>query len=271
MVEYISGNDMTGKYDLIFGIGAACSCSQSLRAAGLQFASFPWDWIGFPSMPERAKIMCEGYKGWMEMEDLEYLGPSNGKGKAQYRNRKNGILSNHEFLMGVPLAETFPAVKERYDRRIARLDRLIRSARRPVLVLRLDTPAKAGVPTPLEDCRECRRILSEGYPGIRFEVCLISLDHERTFADRLEEEVEPGLLHVAFDYADHTPGVPDFTVDFNLLAPFLKSRFSVRDYRTPEEKRAWRETCRRKKYEKAGVSSFWGLAMHRIRKHLHLT
>ena len=56
------------------------------------------------------------------------------------------------------------------------------------------------------------RLLSEGYPGIRFEVCLISLDRGRAFADRIEEEPEPGLLHVAFDYADHTPGVPDFTV-----------------------------------------------------------
>ena len=261
---------MTGMYDLIFGIGAACSCSQSLRAADLQFASFPWDWIGFPSMPERARIMCEGYKGWMEMEDLEYIGPIGGR-KAQYRNRKNGILSNHEFFVDVPLSESFPGVKERYDRRIARLDRLIRTARRPVLVLRLDTPAKAGEPTSLEDCRECRRILSEGYPGIRFEVCLISLDRGRSFADRVEEEPDDGFLHVAFDYADYTPGVPDFTVDFKLLAPFLKSRFKVRDYRTPEEKRAYRELHRRQKYAKAGVDGFWGLVIQRIRKHLHLT
>jgi len=254
---------MTGNYDLIFGIGAACSCSQSLRAADLQFASFPWDWIGFPSMPERARIMCSGYKGWMEIEDLEYIGPI-GAGKAQYRNRKNGILSNHEFKTDVPLEEAFPAVKERYDRRIERLDRLIRSARRPVLVFRLDTPAKAGIPTSLDDCRECRRILSEGYPGTRFEVCLISLDRGRPFADRIEEEPEDGFLHVAFDYADHTPGVPDFTVDFKILAPYLKSRFKVRDYRTAEEKRAWRELRRRKKYEKAGVSGFWGLVCKRI-------
>ena len=69
---------------------------------------------------------------------------------------------------------------------------------------------------------------------------------------------------MAFDYADHTPGVPDFTVDFKILAPYLKSRFKVRDYRTAEEKRAWRELRRRKKYEKAGVSGFWGLVCKRI-------
>lgn len=31
-------------YDVVFSLGAACSCSQSLRAAELQFASFcGWD------------------------------------------------------------------------------------------------------------------------------------------------------------------------------------------------------------------------------------
>ena len=69
---------------------------------------------------------------------------------------------------------------------------------------------------------------------------------------------------MAFDYADHAPGVPDYTVDFKTLVPFLKARFSVKDYRTAEEKRAWSEMRRRKKYEKAGVSGFWGLVSKRI-------
>ncbi len=261
---------MTGRYDLIFGMGEACSCSQALRAAGLQFASFPWDWIAFPSMPERAKIMCDGFKGWLEMADLEYVATTGG-GKVQYRNVKNGIIFNHDFTADVPLSESFPVVKARYDRRIARLDRLIRAAQRPVLVLSLDTPAKGGVTTPLEDCREARRILSAGYPGISFEMCLVSLDRSRPYADRIEEEVEPGLLHAVFDYADHTPGAPDFSVDFNMLTSFLAAHFSVRDYRTPEEKRAFKELRRRQKYAKAGVSGFWGLLLHRVRKHLHMT
>ena len=33
-------------FDLIIGLGPACSCTMSLRRAGLQHLSFPYDWIG---------------------------------------------------------------------------------------------------------------------------------------------------------------------------------------------------------------------------------
>ena len=261
---------MTGKYDLIFSIGEACSCTECLRSAGLQFASFPWDWIVFPSLPERAELMCSGYRGWLEREDLEIVkkGPANGKDV--YRNRRNGILYNHDFVAGVRLEEAFPAVKAKYERRIAHLDRLIREAMRPVLAVRIETPAKRGVPTPLDDCRAFRRRLAEAYPGKRFEFCLIALDAKRPLKDRIEEEQEDGLLRVAFDYADHSPGRPEFAVDSRTLVAFLKKRFTVRDYRTAEEKRAYRELRRRRRYAKEGVAGFWGLLAKRLRRHLGL-
>ena len=53
---------MTGKYDLILPIGEACSCSQSLRTAGLQFASFPWDWIAMHNIHNLIELDCAGGK-----------------------------------------------------------------------------------------------------------------------------------------------------------------------------------------------------------------
>lgn len=35
------------RYDLIVGMGKACSCSMSLRKAGLQHLSLPFDWMRF--------------------------------------------------------------------------------------------------------------------------------------------------------------------------------------------------------------------------------
>ena len=32
-------------YDFIFGLGNACSCTQTLREADLQVLSFPFDWV----------------------------------------------------------------------------------------------------------------------------------------------------------------------------------------------------------------------------------
>jgi len=41
------------EYDLAFSLGQACACSTTLRAARLQFASFPFDWLSNASLEER--------------------------------------------------------------------------------------------------------------------------------------------------------------------------------------------------------------------------
>ena len=95
---------MTGRYDLIFSVGDACSCSQCLRAADLQFASFPWDWIAFPELPDRAELMCNGYADWLEQDDLELLSPGPAGGKDRYRNRRNGIIvssATHKRILAI--------------------------------------------------------------------------------------------------------------------------------------------------------------------------
>ena len=65
---------MIKKYDLIVPLGYACSCSQTLRRAGLQLASFPWDWLVVPPPSERCRLICNGFKGWMNLEDLKWAG-----------------------------------------------------------------------------------------------------------------------------------------------------------------------------------------------------
>ena len=63
------------KYDFIFGIGRACACSQSLRKAGLQLLSLPWDWLATTPTPDgpdldmRLKIMESGFADWLREED----------------------------------------------------------------------------------------------------------------------------------------------------------------------------------------------------------
>ena len=46
-------------YDFIFGLGAGCSVSQSLRDAGLQFASYPLDWIAAPGITKHGSPASE--------------------------------------------------------------------------------------------------------------------------------------------------------------------------------------------------------------------
>ena len=66
----VEGSWEVKAYDLIFGLGAGCSVSQSLRDAGLQFASYPLDWIAAPGIMQGVEAIERGFEGWFEREDL---------------------------------------------------------------------------------------------------------------------------------------------------------------------------------------------------------
>ena len=66
-------------YDFVFGLGRACACTQSLRSAGLQLLSLPWDWITYQLTPQgpdlllRVDLIASGFAGWFEEEDLKFV------------------------------------------------------------------------------------------------------------------------------------------------------------------------------------------------------
>ena len=56
-------------YDLIFGIGEACSCTQSLRDSGLQIFSYPLDWLFGLNFEGRMNILLNDF---IDKDDLKY-------------------------------------------------------------------------------------------------------------------------------------------------------------------------------------------------------
>lgn len=265
---------MKKHYDLIFGIGRACSCSQSLRAADLQLASFPWDWIIDPGAQGRVEIICNDFKDWLNLEDLEQRAPHTIYVKEYIFNKRNNLLFLHDFKIGIPIKEQFASVKAKYARRIARLNSCIKSSKAPVLAVCIDAPHLTE-PTSLDEMRECRRMLETKYPGTKFDMLLINRDSNRSFKERLEEEPEPGLMRAAFEYKDMAPGRPIFAIDIPLMGEYLKSRFTVRDYRTPAEYAAYaahqkelRKETRMVKMQEAGASNRFEYMLIRLKKRL---
>ena len=45
------------EYDFIFSLGANCAVSMALRDVGLQFASYPFDWIGSPGLMAEVEMV----------------------------------------------------------------------------------------------------------------------------------------------------------------------------------------------------------------------
>ena len=259
------------RYDLIFGLGAVCSCTQSLRRAGLQALSFPYDWVApveeadlRKDMRTRAETICNGFDDWFEEKDFTFHG-ANTNGKDKYYNEKLHLIFVHDFPQGVPLTQSFPAVWSKYRRRIDRLLDLIAQSKR-VLVVRLD---RHDLPyrTSAEDCTYVRNILNARYPGTVFDVLLIQPDPGIPIEERKIEHPAEGVIRLSLDYRESKApaDVPQATgadlitapvpPDFSRIVRALQEMFSVREYRTPEEIAANRERQLRKRWTKIGARS----------------
>ena len=249
------------RYDLAFSLGRACSCSETLRKAGLQYLSFPWDWIGteqsrVPDIQLRTDSICDGtFHAWFTPDDLEIVAEYDWYTKVHYRSRSTGLLYNHDFPKGIPLEESFPEVKAKYDRRMARLLGLIEKSKN-VLLVRMDLP-NGHRTTPVEDCIAVRQRFAERFPHARFDMILMTFEKGRPFAERKVEEVEEGLLHVSFDYKDYTLGKPDYAVALDQTAAILKEVAIVQDYRTKAEIAAFRARTHRAKMKQVGAKNAW--------------
>lgn len=221
------------EYDLAFSLGYSCGASQALRDAGLQFASFPLDWVGSPGVLRSAEIVVSDFAHWMDREALELVDVRRASGfnTRVYRNRITGIGFSHEFGDFQPFAESYPQVAETYRRRIARLAELLgRSSR--VLLVYLELPFRACVGR--DEILHARHLLSERYPDVSFDLLYVFEDPSCA-APRVVSE-EDGVTVLALDYRLFDRGEVTHFVRTDALAEYLRRSVAVRDYRTPEER-----------------------------------
>lgn len=245
-------------YDLIFGMGQACGCSQTLRRAGLQLLSFPGDWTGpvyegpnHPPFEHDLRNRCENLisppADFFAAEDFAKQIAVSNTGKQVYVNRKSRYVFNHDFAIGNDFTDELPKVAARYRKRRERLLGAIRASKR-VLVVRIDIP-EGKYPATLDDCRYVRRRLAETFQGVAFDVALLSYDKTIPFEKRTFEEVEPGLFHLAFDFYDHKHALPN-QPNLAQTSVALAERFAVSDYRTDAERAQFAEHEKAAKAEK---------------------
>ena len=219
-----------GSYDLAFSIGGACSCTQMLRKANLQFQSFPFDWVRGMAIDARAEMIAGGMKDFLVEGDLEYVSRNANGFKEIYRSSKTGLTFYHDFQMGRTLAEGFPEVAEKYRRRQARFLARLAAARR-VLVVYLTSP-EDPCPTREESVRT-QEILRRAFPNAEFDVLVMA--NGRESGVRTERWADH-VVRQTFSYADTSPKTPEWSVRFDALVPQLTA-VRVADYRTEEERR----------------------------------
>lgn len=109
------------KFDLVISLGENCGAALHMRRAGLRQASYPLDWVYGSSFEKRVELMLNRFSGFLDLEHLKSTGANDFH--TIVHDSKSGLTFVHDFDRGAPLENALPLVKEKYERRIARLYR----------------------------------------------------------------------------------------------------------------------------------------------------
>ncbi|MTT30899.1 peptidase [Terrilactibacillus sp. BCM23-1] len=205
-------NDIKGSYDVIVSLGFACNPAMKLREHNLRTFSSPLDWCVSHDLHDVSRLFKSRFKDYMKLENMRLMEGSNhillDEGtfkpiKTYYvEDTYYHVISVHDFPI-LPNQEwyaTYPAFKEKLDRRINRLfNKLERSEK--VLFIRWKGS--------YENSLELQSVLSEIVKG-QFTILILNP------VDGLQgiEEVDWGLNGIC---AVNVPDIPFDDTTWNAI------------------------------------------------------
>ena len=134
------------RYDFVCSIGPDCGCAGHLIKNRLRRESYPLDWLGTwtLSMTRVAEIVRDEFAGFLKLENILSIPPPkpvqtpdgvlDDTRHAWCGDDALHIVIPHDFPIDRPIEEVYPEVRRKYDRRIARFYRTMRSSKRVLLV-----------------------------------------------------------------------------------------------------------------------------------------
>ena len=110
-------------FDAVISLGCTCRCAKHLSSMSLRQFSSPFDWVMGSTFECRIDMLCTGFSKYLKYENLvpREDSPDSCEGHRSVDDVKYGFAFLHDFPNLRDVAETYPAVKAKYDRRIKRL------------------------------------------------------------------------------------------------------------------------------------------------------
>lgn len=213
------------KYDFIFSLGAACLCTQTLRMCDLQYASYPFDWVYGSTLKERALMLKNSFPDWLPKDFLECVGEQLVEKipKLVYKNSITGIVFNHDFSLHEDFEVSYPTVKAKYDRRIARLYKSIRASR-TVLMVYIKQP-NADVMETNEEIIEAQKNVSSKFPGVKIHLLYLNNDDNVPIEKGTDVEMlAEGVFRARFCYNAFNVEIP-YAGNFDVLKAFFSNLY----------------------------------------------
>lgn len=211
------------EYDLIFSIGEACSCTSALRAAYLQIASYPFDWLFGSDFIGRCKILSSEFARFIEKDDLEYVFSARSISCDAYHNVYNGLTFNHDFLMNKKLDETYSDVKAKYARRIQRLLDNIKNAKR-ILIVYIETPETGHIEVNDSTILEGYNIIKNKFKDKNIDLLYFCNSGKLHKIEKLSQNLVKATIY----YKSKNNDAEDYDVDQKVLKDFLTGYCSLK-------------------------------------------
>lgn len=129
------------KYDFVCSIGHYCATAMYLQRNYLRRMSSPLDWVGrgVNGFETHMKLICTDFEGFLKKEALVKRVNRRRPGiddmtHDYYLDNGTGMYVFHDFPSGISLDESYPEVRRKYDRRIARFYATVKSSKRTLFV-----------------------------------------------------------------------------------------------------------------------------------------
>lgn len=134
------------RYDFVCSLGPDCGCAGHLIKNRLRRESYPLDWLGTwtLSMTRVAEIVRDEFADFLKLENISSIPPPkpvqtpdgvlDDTHHAWCGDNALHIVIPHDFPIDRPIEESYPDVRRKYDRRIERFYRTMRSSKRVLMV-----------------------------------------------------------------------------------------------------------------------------------------
>ncbi len=213
---------MKKRYDFVFSLGQACSCTENLRKAKLQVLSYPFDWLYGTSLEARIGLLVNDFRDWFRKDDFEFDSDKPGSKFHVYRNVRTGLIFNHDFPRSDDFTTGYGKVCARYKRRTARLIKKIEASAK-VLAVYVEQPyARDFVPD--HKLIYCKDRLNSRFRDSTVDLLYV---HRGDSRDARWRTIANGVTTLSLDYRSTAPDALDYQVDRILLSNAMKSRIGL--------------------------------------------
>ena len=249
------------QYDCIFSLGEACFIAIALKKNGLRMFLGPFDWMYGSNFKTRCDILISKFDNYFNKEDLEFKEYREANKMVTYRNTRTDIHYNHDFHSDLPFDYEYDIVKEKYERRINRLLKIISKAKK-VLICYGDLANTKGGASSDNEIIECVKKLNEVYAPAQIDMLYIRHNPKMKDGEVVCESVSDNVI-IANTYSQNRE--PNNYLGNDVSLKNVLKNIKIKSKTTMSFSKIWKKIYKIKEGKKGLKFKFCGITIFKLK------